>query len=183
MAAGRSGTGDPLHVTRRPHDRVVRDRLSRGVVEEMGPLVDACRPGLDGLLPRAVLAEVEHALRRQHAQHFLHGDVAKVLRHDQVHQVVCIRQPLPVERVDRDLAVSAERLDGPPGLLDRFRVGIQTVHQVAVADMQRRGEPAVATAEVNDQPALDSGRPEDLPCQLALWSLIGRCGTGDRRVG
>jgi len=113
------GPRPPPDTVRRPDDRVVGHGVAGGVVEEMCPLVDVLRPrlGVD-LRPAAPLQDAGRAARRQDAPHLLHGHVAQVLRHQQVDEVVDVRQPLAVEPVGRDGPVQALRLEMRTGLRD-----------------------------------------------------------------
>ena len=59
------------------------------------------------------------------------------------------------------------------GLRDERSVGVQAVHEVAVAGMERGGQGPVAAAEVDDEAALDACRRQD---------LLGRASCPSQRV-
>ena len=129
------------------------------------------------------MLDVRHAPGTQHPHDLIHRDFAEVVRHDQVGQVVDVRQPLAVEAVDRNAAVGAKGLNVPARLLHIVRVGIQPVYQVAVAGSQGRRQSAVPATEVNDEPALHLGSFQNLPGQITPGAAAGRCGgAGDCRA-
>ena len=153
VASRPGGVAHPLHVDRRRDDRIARDRVVRRVVHVVRPLVDLLRPRLDRPGPPAVLLDVRHAVGAQDSHDFRHGDLARVFRDDEVDQVVGVRQPLAAEPIHRHLAVQAELADVLAGPGRVRRVGVQTVHQVAVVCAQRRRQLPVPAAEVHDQSA------------------------------
>lgn len=55
------------------------------------------------------------------------------------------------------MAVEAELLDVLAGTSHRIQIGVEAVHEVLFADVQRRGKPAVVTPEVHNQAAFDTG--------------------------
>ena len=58
MAARPFRPGEPLVALRRPDDAVFGDGVVRGAVEEVGPLVDLSRPGLERLRPLAAFLNI-----------------------------------------------------------------------------------------------------------------------------
>ena len=171
----------PLDAARRSDHRVPGDRVVVRAVQVVCPLVNLLRAGFDGLLPRIPLLDVGHAARTQHAQHLSRRHLAGVLRDQEIDQVVGIRQPLAGPMLHRHLAVEAQRPDQPAGLAHALGVGLQAVNQVAIARPQRRRHPAVPTAQVNDQAALDAGGLQNPPRRLAIGTL--GIGTLSGRIG
>ena len=158
VVAGPLRSRHPLDPARRADPLVLRHGIARGVVQEVRPFVDVSRPGLHRLLP----AYHRHAARSEDAHHFGHRHVAQRLRHEEIHQVVHVRQALAVERLDGYLAVEALRQDMPARGGDALRRGVEPLHEVALVGAQGGREPSVAAGEMHDEAALDACLLEDL---------------------
>ena len=94
-------TADPLQVLRRPDDRIVGHGVVSRVVQVMGPVVDAVPPRLDRLLP----ADQRGTFGDEHAHDLGHRNVAEILGHDQVDQVVHVGQAFAVKGINGNFAV------------------------------------------------------------------------------
>jgi len=88
---------DPLHPTRRADDLIVRDGVAGSIVAPMCPLVNVFGPGLGGFCPLPGALNIRHTFRRQHAHHVGHRRLTQILGHDQIHQIVNVRQVFAVE--------------------------------------------------------------------------------------
>ena len=166
---------------RRPDHRVGGHGVAAGVVQVVGPLVDFIGAGLHGFLPPVVLLHVGRATRSKHTQALLDRNPARVLRHEQVDEVVGVGQFGPGQPVDRHLAIEAE---GPDVLAcggHVFRARIEPVDEIGVARPQSGGEPAVAATEMHDQAAPDTGGCEDLPGVFRTGDGGKREAYGERR--
>ena len=98
---------EPLQMLRRTDDVVVGHGIAAGIVQIVRPLVDVLRARLDRLLPGVSLPDVGHAVGNQDAHHLRHGDAVQVFGHDEVDQIVDVRQPVAGELIDADLAIRA----------------------------------------------------------------------------
>ena len=163
MVSCPSRRAHPLDVSRRADSGVGGHRVARGVVQEVRPLVDVTRPGLDRVGPGLAPFDAGDAAGGQHAQDLVHRDLAQVFGHQQVDQVVDVREPAAREPFDRHPAFAPQRFDVASGPLDVGGVGVQAVHQVTIGSGQRGGQSPVAATEVDDQPAPDAGGFKDLP--------------------
>ncbi len=172
---------DPLEMLRRPDDGVAGHGVVARVVQVMSPFVDVGGPRLDRLCPLAVLLDVRHAVGAQDAHHFVHRDGAQVLRDEQVDEVVGVGQAFAAPRLDGDVAVQAERADVHACLFDVGGVGVETVDEITVVRPQRGRQPAVAAADVNDEPALDPGRRQDRLGLGLRGGLAGVCRAATRQ--
>ena len=172
MAARPERVGDPANVLGRADLQVSGDRVSSGVVQVVGPVVDIFRAWFDGLCPDAVLVDISNALGRQHTHHFLHGNRAKFLSHDKTRKVVDVGQIPADQPVHRHVTVDAQGLDVLACPLDVLWVGVQSVDQVAVVRMQRGCQAAVVASQVDDQPALDARFFEDTPCHVCWVGIV-----------
>lgn len=75
--------------------------------------------------------------------------------------MVHVRQPVAVPLLDGNLAVQAERLDMLPRRRDVFDIGLQAVDEEAVAGPQRRRQLALASADMDDEAALNASGLQD----------------------
>ena len=173
MAPAPQWPSDPLKVFWSSHHSVVRHGVARGVVEEVRPLVDVSRRRLDdhppgGCTDFELLAPGAwplsrgprnqcDAARHEHTHHFVQGHVARVLGHEQVHQVIGVRQPSAVPAFDCHLAGEAQRLNVGTSLRHVLSIRVEAMHKVAVGGAERGGKLTVAAAEMYDQPPLDAG--------------------------
>ena len=107
-------------------------------------------------------------MRRQDAHDLLHRHVAPVADHDEVDEVVDVRQAVAGQAVDRYAAVQALGPDAGADLPDVGRVGVEPLDEEAVTVAEGRGQAAVAAAHVHDQAAFDAGGLQD-----ALGILAG----------
>jgi len=82
---------------------------------------------------------VHHAQRRKNAHNFFHRHAAQLVCHQQIDQVIDVRQPLAVEHVDRQRAVKPLRADFFTRRDHLLGVRGQPVYQVAVVGPQRGG--------------------------------------------
>ncbi len=153
----------PLETPGRANHRIVCHGVARRVVQVMRPLVNLVGARLEGSVPGAGLLNVRHTVRAEDAQNLGGGDVAEVLGHKQVDEVIDVRQPLAAELVHRHGAVDAERPDVRARLGDVLRAGVQAVDEVGVAGAEGGGQSAVAAAQVHDEAALGPRRVEDRP--------------------
>ena len=85
-------TAGPLQVPRRADLRVVGHGIVARIVQVVRPLVDLPRTRLHDLLSTRRRLHVGHAVGRQHAHHFVPATSPGVLDHEQVHEVVDVRQ-------------------------------------------------------------------------------------------
>ena len=99
-----------------------------------------------------------------YAHHLFHRHFAEILGHQQVDQVVDVRQPLAVEHFDRYWPVEALGPNEFPRRGHLVGSRVQTMHQVAVARAQGRGEVAVPAVEMDDQSAIDARFLQNLCC-------------------
>ena len=179
MVAAPARAAHPLHPSRRADDRILRHRVAAGVVPVVRPLVNLFGARLDRLGPLAALLHVRHAVGTEHAHHVRHRRSPEVLRHDQIDQVLRIRQPPAGPPIDRHLPVDAQRLDMLPRLRNVGGIPVQTVHHVRFARPQRRGQLPVPGADVNDQPTPDARGIQNLLGQR-LRPVRRRCIRGDQ---
>jgi hypothetical protein len=156
------GRPDPLKAGRRGNGGVLGHGVVRRVVKEVRPLVRVLRPGLDRLGPFGLGLDVRNAAGREHPQDLVHADPREVLRDDEVHEILRVRQPGAGEPLHRGLAVGPELADMLAGRRDVPGVRVQAVNDAMGArGAQGRGESAIPAAEVYDQPALDAGGAAD----------------------
>ena len=154
--------GEPLVVLRRTDDRVVGDGVAVGAVAVVPPLVDLLGPGFRRCDPLPATLDMRHAARRKDPQHLILRDWARRFGHDQVDEVLRVGQPVTREPRHRHRAVGVDGANVLPGPADLRNRAVETVDEVAVIDPERRGQFAVATAQVDDEPALDARGFEDL---------------------
>ena len=69
MSARELGVSDPLDVAGRAYKLVPGDRVIVRAMQEMGPVIDLVRPGLDRALPLAVGLDQQNPLGHQHPHH------------------------------------------------------------------------------------------------------------------
>ena len=86
--------------------------------------------------------------------------------------MVDVRQRFAVEGIDRYLAVEPLRTNVLAGAGHPLGVDIEAVHETTVVDVEFRGQLAIATTDMNDQSALDSGRFDDFQFNLSTASDV-----------
>jgi len=118
----------------------------------MCPLVDLLRPRLDRLLA----VDVSHAQRSENAHDLVHRDVAELVDHDQVYQVVHVREATTVECVDRHAPVQTARPNMPARLIDSAGVSAQTLNEVARTCGEIRCQATIAALNMDDQSAVNT---------------------------
>jgi len=139
--------------------------VSVGSVEIVCPIVYIIRTGFDVARPRLAVAHHRHATGGEDAHHLGQPCAARVLGHDQVHQVRRVRQAVARPSADRHRAVEALGADGGTGLLDSRRVGVQALDDEGVAGAEGGGQVGLGSAaEMDDEPAADAGGAEDGGC-------------------
>jgi hypothetical protein len=92
--------GGPLQVARGPDDLVLSDRVVVGTVQIMSPLADVLGPGLNQFpddLGLVLGNSDHHATRTEHSATLGHIHGTRLADHQQIHQVVRIRQGSPIE--------------------------------------------------------------------------------------
>ena len=172
-----TGPTDPLKVLGRTDHGVLSDCVVVGIVQVMRPFIDVRRPRLDDLGPGTAcdldhlagrslrllsgLQDQRHAIGGQHPFDFVHREVAQILDHEQVYQLVDIGQVGAVEGVDGDSAVQSNFAQVFPSLGDVF-CAVKSMDAVTLVRRQCRRQSPVTTTDMDDQPSLDAGRFEDL---------------------
>ena len=156
--------GNPLHAPRRADHRVPCHRVAVRPVQPMRPFVDFFRPRLDRLDPFVSFSDARHATRTQHAHHLVHSRRAgtELLGHDEVHEVIDVRQPLTVPPINRHLPIQSQRPDMLAGHDDVGLGPCQAVHPIGIPRLQRGRHLPIDAPDANDQPALDPRRPKNL---------------------
>ena len=157
----------PLQLPGRRDHGVGRDRVTVRPVQEVGPLVDLLGPRLDGLRPLAAPLHIRHALRRQHPEHLPPRQPCRILRHQQRHQVIPIREPLPRPLLRGHPTVEAGVLDGLPRPCQVLGISLEPMHEVGCALPEGCGERSVAAIDVRHQTTRDPGLLQYLPRQPA----------------
>ncbi len=148
---------DPLQMSGRSDGIIVRDGVSAGVVQVVCPFVDRVGPRLDRFLPGFILFDVSHAARGQHAQYLLGRNAPRLAHHDKIHQVVHVRKTIALPVINRDLSIVSGCLQVLSRGRDVAGVPVQSMNLVTGAGTQCGGQCPVATADMHNQPALDSG--------------------------
>ena len=108
-----------------------------------------------------VRGEDRHTAGTQDAENLLVGNGRRIADHQQVHQVVGVRQLRTAQTIHGHGAVDPGFTETLTGLLDLGRVGIEAVNQIAAAGPQGFRQPAVAATEVNHQSSMHAGRLEN----------------------
>ena len=149
-------------------------------MKKMAPLVDFLRPRFDALLPVHCVLDVGHAAGSQHSHHLNQGNLTQVFSHDEVHQIVDVRQPLARPLGYGNAAVKASRPDVPPSCFNLGHTGLQPLYEVSVADAQCRRELAVSTTKMDDKTAPNTGVGKNAACPIVLLDVLCCCAETDR---
>ena len=162
MAAEPQRRPDPLQPAWGPDHRVGGHRVVPRVVQEVGPVVNRRRPGLDRLAPARFRLHVGDPLRNEHPQDLLPRHLTlDTRRYHQVDEIVDVRQRLPVESPDRYGPAESLGMQVCPGRLDLHRVGFEAVYGGPLPGPERCGQTGVATAQVHDETASKTGLAQD----------------------
>ncbi len=129
----------PLQVPRRTDQLVVRHGVVARVVQIVRPLVHLLGTRLARHEPLAVLPYAGHALRRQHTHDLILRGKAHILDHQQIDQVVDIRQLRAGASVDRHNAIQAQRSHMVPRDCHVLRLPVQTLDEEGIACTQGGG--------------------------------------------
>ncbi len=160
-----TGAAVPLKTSQRADGVIVGHGIVAGIVHVVRPLVDVLRPRLDDLDPTSAAylnllpldprpltstARDEcHAARYQDPQNLLFPRTFKFVGDQEIHRVVDIGQRISCRQVHRHRAVELSVAYGFPCLVQLLRRACQAVNPIGVARVQRCGQLAVATIEVD----------------------------------
>ena len=116
----------------------------------------------DNLGPVVAALDAGNTTGGENAQNLFARNLIALLGHDEIDEVVDVRQVFAVVLADRYVAVESERLNMLSRFVDIFLALVQAVNHVAVIGPQRGRELAVAAADVNDKSPFCAADAQDL---------------------
>ena len=128
----------------------------------VGPLVHLRWTLLDNLSPVAAALDAGNTIGGENAQNLFRRNLIALLGHDEIDEVVDVRQVFAVVLADRYVAIESERLNMLSRVGDILCALVQAMNHIAGIGPQRCSEFSVAAADVNDKSPSNTADVQEL---------------------